>query len=106
MTVSTVQVFVAAGMLFVALAIVFAFRGYLVASSERRMTRMLEKVGLDPEVVADGDIPTIMNDVRARCRACSSEGVCERWLAGEEEGGNDFCPNQRVFEILKKYSAS
>lgn len=105
MTVSTDQVFVAAGMLFVALAIVFAYRGYLVRSSERRMSRMLEKVGLDPDIVADGDIPTIMHDVRARCRTCSSESVCERWLDGEEAGENDFCPNHRVFEILQKYSA-
>ena len=105
MTIPTVQVVVAAGMLLVALAIVFAFRGYLIRSSERRMNRMLEKVGLDPEFIADSDIPTIIDDVRARCRTCSSEGICERWLAGEESGENDFCPNRRVFEILQKYSA-
>lgn len=106
MTVSAVQIFIAAGMLFVALAIVFAYRGYLVRNSERRMHHMLAKVGLDPDVVDGGDVPTIMKDVRARCRTCSSESVCERWLAGEEGGDNDFCPNHRVFEILKKYDTA
>jgi hypothetical protein len=32
--------------------------------------------------------------------------VCERWLAEKKEGDNAFCPNSKVFEILKKYSGS
>jgi hypothetical protein len=34
-----------------------------------------------------------MKEVRQRCRTCSTEDVCERWLAGEEAGENIFCPN-------------
>lgn len=103
---SMVQILVGAGMVLVALVLVFAYRGYLVRNSENRMQSMLEAVGLDPEISTSGDIDTIMKDVRYRCRQCSSESVCERWLAGDEGGDNDFCPNQRVFEILKKYSAA
>ena len=103
MTVSTIELFVAAGMIITALFLVFAYRGYLVRNSERRMRSMLSSFGLDPEIAASGDMDTIMKDVRYRCRQCSSEAACERWLAGEEGGDSDFCPNQRVFEILRKY---
>lgn len=103
MTDSMVQVVIGAGILLFALAAVVAVRSYLVRNSERRMQGMLEAVGLDPEIATSGDVGTIMKDVRYRCRQCSSEAVCERWLAGEEGGDNAFCPNRRVFEILKKY---
>ena len=65
---------------------------------------MLESAGLDPALARSGEIPAIMNEVRQRCRSCSSEDVCERWLDGKETGSNAFCPNSKVFEILKRYS--
>lgn len=91
-------------MVITALFLVFAYRGYLVRNSERRMRSMLESFGLDPEIAESGDMHTIMQDVRHRCRKCTSEDACERWLAGEGGGDADFCPNHRVFEILQKYS--
>ena len=103
MTVSTAQVLAAAGMLAVAIFLIVGFLRYQRAGSEDRMRRMLERVGLDPQLAASGDVDKIMKDVRYRCRQCSSEAVCERWLAGQEEGSNDFCPNHRVFEILGEY---
>lgn len=106
MSVPTTEILVAAGMIVTALVLVLAYRGYLVRGSERRMRSMLSAVGLDPEIAASGDLETIMKDVRYRCRQCSTEAACERWLAGEEEGDADFCPNQRVFEILRKYSGA
>ncbi len=105
MAVSTAQVLAAAGMLAVAIFLIVGFLRYQRTGSERRMRRMLERVGLDPKLAESGDVETIMKDVRYRCRQCSSEGVCERWLAGQEEGNNEFCPNHRVFEILGKFSA-
>ena len=89
-----------------AIAFVVIFRRYLAAKSEQRLQSMLEAVGLDPELAAGGDIPTIMTEVRQRCRNCNSEGLCERWLAGEEHGDNLFCPNHKVFEVLRKYSGA
>ena len=87
-----------------AIAFVILFRRYLAAKSEQRLQSMLEAVGLDPELASGSDIPTIMTEVRQRCRNCNSESLCERWLAGEAQGDNLFCPNHKVFEALKKYS--
>ena len=104
MTVSLIQVFAAIGMLAVAAAIVFGFLKYLAMNSERRMRSMLTAVGLDAELADSDDIPAIMKEGRSRCRHCQSESVCESWLDGDLGGDNDFCPNHKVFEVLKKYS--
>jgi hypothetical protein len=101
---SIIQVVAAVAMVGVAAAIIFGFRYYLAANSERRMRAMLESVGLDPEIAMSGEIPTIMKEVRQRCRSCASESVCERWLQGRKDDDNDFCPNARVFEVLRKHS--
>jgi len=103
MNVSLMQVIAAMVMVGVALALLFAYRAYLAANSERRMRTMLESVGLDPAVVASGEMPTIIKEVRQRCRSCGSEDVCERWLESDKEEINEFCPNAKVFEILSKY---
>ncbi len=103
---SIFQVFAGLGMAAVAVMIVLGFRHYLARGSERRMLGMLKSLGLDPAIATSGDIDTIMNEVRDRCSHCASEAVCERWLKGEEEGTNAFCPNHRVFEILGKYSGA
>jgi hypothetical protein len=104
MNMSVMQAFVGIAMAGIAVLIVYGFRAYLANSSERRMRGMLESVGLDPAIADSNEIPTIMREVRQRCRTCRSEGVCERWLDGKEKGGNDFCPNAKVFEVLQKHS--
>ena len=101
---SLIQIVVAVIMVIVAAALVIGGRWYQSRTSERRMHRMLEAVGLDPDIASSGDLELIMGEVRQRCRHCQSEGLCERWLEGEEVGSNEFCPNSRVFEILKKFS--
>ena len=68
------------------------------------MRAMLVSVGLDPELANSEEIPTIMKEVRDRCRQCSSETVCDHWLDGQVPGDNAFCPNHRVFRILGKYT--
>lgn len=93
-------------MLAAVVALIFAWRGYLVGNSERRMLAMLDAIGIDPAIASSGDFDGIMHEVRQRCRQCQSEAVCERWLEGKEAGDNEFCPNARVFEILKKYDAA
>lgn len=106
MSLLQIQIVLALAMVGIAVVLIFTYRGYLAANSERRLRKMLESVGLDPEIAASGEIPTIMEDVRKRCQSCASEGVCERWLSGTKEDGNAFCPNAKVFEILRKYSGS
>jgi hypothetical protein len=85
------------------LALVIAYRAYLARNSERRMMSMIDSLGLDPEIASNAEFGAIMGEVRQRCKGCTAEDVCERWLRGDEEGDNAFCPNARVFEILNKY---
>ena len=99
---TTFEIGVALFMVTVSVAVVVWFLKYKVATSERRMMRMLQRAGVDPETAAHGDTETIMNDVRRRCRKCHSEDLCERWLDGEVEGKNTFCPNARIFADLAK----
>lgn len=106
MEVSSTQIIAALTMVGVGLILVLAYRSYLARSSERRMLRMLYSLGLDPDLARSGDMETVMGEVRKRCRNCSSEGVCERWLKGENGGDNAFCPNAKVFDILSKYSSA
>ena len=86
----------------VAFALFLAIRRYMATASERRMMGMLERIGLDPATVSSADQGAIIKEVRQRCRHCASEDVCERWLAGSQPGENDFCPNAKVFEALKR----
>ena len=88
----------------VAAVLVTWFLKYKAGTSEIRMMRMLQCAGLDPEFARQADTETIIGEVRRRCRKCQSEDLCERWLAGREEGSNIFCPNAQVFEELKRAS--
>ena len=104
MNMSFTQFIAAVAMAGIVVFLVVAYRRYLAANSERRMRAMLNSVGLDPAIANHGDIGSIMDQVRQRCRSCASEAVCERWLAENERRGNHFCPNSRIFEALKKHS--
>jgi hypothetical protein len=101
---SVIEIVAAMAMVGIAAAMILGFRRYLAVNSERRMRSMLESVGLDPEIATNGEIPTIMKEVRQRCRSCANESVCERWLQGKKDDGNDFCPNAKVFDVLRKHS--
>ena len=101
---TTMQIIAAIIMVALALVMFLAYRRYLAVNSERRMRSMLMSVGLEPELANNAEFPTIMGEVRDRCRHCSSEAVCERWLDGEVQRENQFCPNARVFRILRKYN--
>jgi len=91
---------VALVMVAVVVALLLWFARYMGASSERRMTRMLMRAGVDPDIVARGDKKAIIEDIRSRCRKCQAEDLCERWLAGKVEGENTFCPNAPIFSAL------
>ena len=103
MDLTSTQTIAAVIMVGMGLALIIGYRAYLASNSERRMLSMLDSLGLDPEIASSGDLNTIMGEARKRCEACTAEDVCERWLRGEEEGDNAFCPNKRVFDILNKY---
>ena len=82
--------------------LVVSFRGMLSSKSQSRMYRMMAKVRVLPS--SDKRAGLDMQEVRARCRRCPAEDVCERWLAGEIEGDNGFCPNADVFDGVIKAS--
>jgi hypothetical protein len=92
-------------MIGVAAILFVAIRSYMRANSERRMTSMLERVGVDPSIATSGDTTQIIKDIRKRCRSCNTEDVCERWLSGEVQGDNEFCPNASVFATLRQTPA-
>ena len=104
MNISLTQIFIATVMIGVAFGLVFLYREYLASNSQRRMIGMLVSVGLDPTITVSGDAATIMKDVRKRCSSCASEDVCERWLNSDDKDDNSFCPNSKVFAILKRRS--
>ena len=106
MNMSMTQIIAAIVMIGIAVTLFYAYRRFLAVNSDRRMRQMLQSVGLDPEIAAGGNTELIMKEVRQRCKSCTTEDVCERWLKGDEKGDNDFCPNSMVFETLKKYGGA
>jgi hypothetical protein len=83
----------------VATALIVWFCRTLEAASRSRLRRMMQSFGLNPDklLTSDGGICLNMHEVRVRCRKCPAEDQCERWLAGEIDGDNDFCPNSKIF---------
>ena len=99
------EIGVAALMVAVIVALIVWFFRYLATVSARRMTQMLMRAGVDPEVARQGNVEAIMQDVRRRCQNCRSEALCDRWLAGKAEGDNKFCPNAPIFRMLARTGA-
>ena len=99
---TTIDIIVALTMLAVSAILIFWFLRFKAGGSEKRMTRMMKRKGLDVDTTRLDDpvLKDIIRDVRARCRKCQSEDYCERWLSGEVEGENTFCPNANVFRQL------
>lgn len=87
----------------VALALIVWFHRSEMAASAGRMTLMMANIGLGRWAATHKDLASraIMNDVRQRCAKCPREDLCERWLAGNVEGDNEFCPNASLFRSLK-----
>ncbi len=96
---STLFAICAAIFMVVAIGVFFAWflRSVAVASSGR-MRGMMMRAGLaslgDPQ---DG---AVMEVARRRCGNCQHKGYCDKWLAGEAEGDNAFCPNAGTFRAL------
>ena len=92
---------IAMSMVLAAALLVGLFLWFKARSSERRMSGMMQRSGLSPDMARQSGCAPVIGQARRRCRDCQSEDVCERWLAGEVNGSNDFCPNAQVFEQLK-----
>ncbi len=71
-------------------------------ASTRRITGMMMRAGFNPGVATLGHrragvVPKL---ARRRCGKCPREDYCDRWLAGDVESDNKFCPNAGVFRAL------
>lgn len=99
---SIIKIEIAVLMVAASIGLFVWLQGSMTAASIGRMMRMIARIGLDPGRLTRRDRQTVnlMKDVRQRCARCPREDRCERWLAGDLEGGNAFCPNARVFEEL------
>ena len=91
---------IAAILVVVAITLVAVFLRYKDSRSQWRMNSMLRRVGVDPEVIKSGNQKEIITAIRKRCKQCQTEDICERWLAGDIEGSNSFCPNMKVINSL------
>ncbi len=78
------------------------------AATVTRMTRMMSRVGLNTNFGAKGGpkARSVIKEARTRCGRCRCEDRCELWLDGKAGGENAFCPNARVFNMLKRVSAA
>ena len=99
---TTIEISIALTMLAVSAILIFWYLRFMANGSEKRMTRMMKRKGLDIDTARLDDpvVRDIIHDVRARCRKCQIEDYCERWLSGEVEGENSFCRNANVFRKL------
>ncbi len=97
-----IQISAAVILVGVAVVVIMWLQGSEAAASARRMMGMMTRVGLDAGTARLGDPRTeaIRKEARRRCRRCPRGDLCDRWLAGEVEGGNAFCPNAQTFRIL------
>jgi hypothetical protein len=96
---------VAIALVITASALVAWFLYYKASGTRRRMQGMMMRVGIDPEFVSEDDKKTVIKGIRRRCRKCQTEDICERWLANKIQGGNEFCPNAKIFNIISKHNA-
>ncbi len=106
MNMSLFQIIAAIFMATAAIALVVSFRKYKRAASERRILRMLERIGLEPAIALSGDNESIMKEIRQRCRTCAAEDLCERWLDDDVHGDNYFCPNSSIIVALRRTSGA
>ena len=84
----------------IAIFLVLRFLKFKAAGANRRLQSMLARAGVDPRVARSGNTESITKEIRARCARCQNEDVCERWLAGTVQGGNEFCPNAALLNTL------
>lgn len=107
MTPTNFEINAALAMIAVSVVLLLWFRKSEATHSTMRMMHMMRRFGLDPGLISRGNpqIKAALNETRCRCGRCRVEGFCDRWLTGKVEGENTFCPNARIFLLLKNTGA-
>lgn len=105
---TTFDIIIALSMVALPAVLIVWFLKDLASGSEKRLAHMMKRVGLELVTTSIDGQPTetAITAVRARCRRCPSEGLCERWLSGEVSGENTFCPNVLAFNQLMQTTQS
>jgi hypothetical protein len=67
------------------------------------MDRMIERVGVNPAVIARLDRGMTWYAARTRCIECTHVRECRAWVDGSAPGTAppDFCPNAKLFQSCK-----
>lgn len=69
------------------------------AAVDSHVQRMMVSCGIREKTAANADqlLDLDMDAVRLRCRHCQAAVLCDRWLDGETDISNSFCPNAWLF---------
>jgi Family of unknown function (DUF6455) len=67
------------------------------------MGEMMEKVGVEPDAMANFNMRGRTIQIARTCAECKHEDLCVDVLDGKrDDAPSTFCPNAPVFESLKK----
>lgn len=66
----------------------------------RRFREMMQRLDVDPAVLARLRGGDAYAEARKLCLFCGTSDTCLRWLEQPAQPGNraDFCPNRKLFE--------
>jgi len=93
-------------MITVVVFLVIWFERSEAEATTTRMVRMMSRIGLNANFRnrCGPKARAVIKECRIRCGRCRAEDQCERWLDGDVKGENGFCPNTRIFNVLRRVS--
>ena len=71
----------------------------------RNMCEMLERLGLDAEMLAHGRLASDLRSAVTTCQSCSADQPCQEWLARAPEyidRAPAFCPDAGLFACVRE----
>jgi len=70
----------------------------------QNMCEMLDRLGLDPSMLAHGRLASDLRAAVNRCQSCNADQVCLDWLVRAPECVDKppaFCPNAELFASVR-----
>jgi hypothetical protein len=79
-----------------------------VERQARRMHEMMERLNVDPRMLANLRRGDAYSEARTTCLFCGASEKCLRWLDDPTRGDKrpEFCPNLTLFEACKRNRAA
>lgn len=80
------------------------WRHYAAAGRPVRLPRMLARLGLSVEGIADSELAEHLPTAARQCSICGSAAECDHLLASEADLDRppDFCPNASYIRLAKR----